>query len=102
MTFPPLPPHGNPMSDLRDRIAAAVCNWYYGEDTAWEETSEPSRQDWLGCADAVTDLLIDLAGRGELLRAIDGMHRDPADHDYRVDVTWVAPGEIAKMLGESQ
>jgi hypothetical protein len=40
-------------SDLRDRIAASVCNWYYNETTAWEETSEPSRQDWLGCAEAV-------------------------------------------------
>lgn len=39
--------------NLRDRIAAATCNWYYGVPTAWEETSEPSRQDWRGCADAV-------------------------------------------------
>lgn len=45
------------MSDLRDRIAAAVCNWYYGEETAWEETSEGSRQDWQGCAEAVIEAL---------------------------------------------
>lgn len=42
---------------LRDRIAAAVCNWHYCEATAWEESADSSRQDWQGCADAVIEAL---------------------------------------------
>jgi hypothetical protein len=60
-----------PMTDnLRDRIAAVIagiacCDTHHGE---------PEKFD-LDAADAVTDLLIDMAGKGELLKSIDGMHR---------------------------
>lgn len=58
------------MIDLRDIIAAAACNWYFGETTAWEESAEAAQNDWLGCADAIIDQLLDLAGQGKLLAAI--------------------------------
>lgn len=55
------------MSDnLRDRIAAVLREHFD------EAAPSLSMQDM---ADAVTDLLIDMAGKGELLKAIDGMYR---------------------------
>jgi hypothetical protein len=64
--------------NLRDRIAAAVCNWYYGETTAWEETSEPSRQDWQGCAEAVIEAL--------------GLRRDEVGIIHRYVTEWIDNG----------
>lgn len=79
--------------NLRDRIAAVICNWYFGEDTAWEETAEPSRQEWPGCADEVIEQLKSTPP--------DDFTYGPDDEGYHVDVTWVAPGAIAKMLGQT-
>jgi hypothetical protein len=51
--------------NLRDRIAAEVL--------AECAVSSPAAY---RVADAVTDLLIDMTGRGELLKPIDRMYRD--------------------------
>jgi hypothetical protein len=52
--------------DLRTRIA----------DVLGKSLVHHDRSVHLALADAVTDLLIDMAGRGELLKSIDRMYRD--------------------------
>jgi len=55
---------------LRYRVAYAIAQ------TAGDpEGMEPASCDY-EMADAVIDLLIDMAGHGELLKAIDRMHRE--------------------------
>ena len=61
--------------DLRTRIATTIYG--DGEELAWARSI------------ALADLII-----WEL-----GLTED--DHDHHVDVTWVAPGTIAKWLGEN-
>ncbi len=74
------------MTDLRTRIAAAI---YEASDEYTRKLMVNPRLP--GCADvqgdtkpvtyvladAVIDVLIDLAGHGELLKAIDRMYREP-------------------------
>jgi len=55
------------MSDLRTRVIAAIAK----ADQDWCSDNRLHED----MADAVIDLLIDMAGHGELLKAIDGMHR---------------------------
>ena len=71
-----------PMPDnLRTRIAAALrphcdlgqqcaCGWKWATAARFDV-----EQYDLHMADVVTDLLIDMAGHGELLKAIDRMYR---------------------------
>ena len=63
------------MTDLRTRIAAALKK---ADETVFLTdpfaAPEPSYSE---LADAVIDVLIDLAGHGELLTAIDRMYREP-------------------------
>lgn len=59
--------HPHTLRDLRATIAAAIRGSGYGYRYGWDEA----------IAVVITDLLIDLAGRGELLRAIDSMYRHP-------------------------
>ena len=70
------------MSDnLRDRIAAVIRDHPQGQE--WGIPDEECTQcpplrgiDWAQhVADAVIDVLIDMAGKGELLKAIDRMYR---------------------------
>jgi len=89
------------MSDLRTRIAAVVAEhsrldaldpsrigqqrclcgkWIGGDDldriVSIDDAMAYIRETWSAhVADAVTDLLIDMAGQGELLKAIDRMYR---------------------------
>jgi hypothetical protein len=72
------------MTDLRTRIAAvlekhAVAQYCWGPEGCIcdykldiSDEDHPRHQ-----ADAVIDVLIDLAGHGELLKAIDRMYREP-------------------------
>ena len=55
--------------DLRDRIAYAIA-----QADGDPPGMEPASFDY-ELADVVADLLIDMAGKGELLKAIDRMHR---------------------------
>jgi len=67
----------NTGGDLRTRIATIVTQMsnqpccdspiHAAEPSGWP----------LDVADAVIELLIDMAGHGELLKAIDGLHRTP-------------------------
>ena len=54
---------------LRTRIIAAIAK----ADQDWF-SDNPLYEDM---ADSVIDLLIDMAGQGELLKEIDMMHREP-------------------------
>lgn len=58
------------VSELRERIARAIRE-AASEQTYWVPGPVLS----LVYADAVIEELIDMAGRGELLKAIDGTHR---------------------------
>jgi hypothetical protein len=77
---PKTPINPNP---LRDAIEGAIWSALRGQDIYVDEdmgTIDTSGS-WTGLdmaavADAVIDLLIDMAGKGELLRSIDGMNRD--------------------------
>lgn len=82
------------MSDnLRDRLAKVI--WKVFQNTPPIDATDDEWESWwndstdadirligeekalfYAQADAVIDLLIDMAGRGELLRSIDRMHRD--------------------------
>lgn len=95
MSDEPYQPDTQQHTQLRDRIAAALAahepvteyDGAHGECIEcdliprWpdEEASTGPSAGWkehaAHLADAVTDLLIDMAGKGELLKAIDGMYR---------------------------
>ena len=62
---------GNNANGLRTRIAAAIA-----QADGDLPGMEPASCDY-EMADAVIDVLIDMAGHGELLKAIDGMYRQP-------------------------
>lgn len=62
--------------DLRDHIAAAIYSKVAGwDDFPFDQLTDNARAMFIEQADAVTDLLIDMAGHGKLLKAIDRMHR---------------------------
>lgn len=78
------------MSDnLRDRIAAVLeSHWpapFHGSDRQYKQVAD--------LADAVVEQV--------KLTPFDDFSYGPDDEGYHVDVTWVAPGEIAKMLGQN-
>jgi hypothetical protein len=64
------------MSDnLRTRIAKVLYAQLAHPVPLFDSQPDEVKDAWLADADAVIDLLIDMAGKGELLKAIDGMYR---------------------------
>jgi len=63
------------MSDLRDRIAAALERNLVSQFPSGLPDRYGAWIDNAALADAVIEELIDLAGHGELLKAIDRMNR---------------------------
>jgi len=61
--------------DLRTRIAKVLYGQILHPVPLFDSQPDEVKGVWLADADAVTDLLIDMAGKGELLKAIDRMHR---------------------------
>jgi len=61
---------------LRIRIAKALYGQILHPVPLFDSQPDDVQAAWLADADAVIDLLIDMAGHGELLKAIDRMHRE--------------------------
>lgn len=92
-----------PDDSLRDRIAAVLkarwpAPWFGGESQSQQVT------DLVDALLVELDLGIPCARTGCKMRLIARRHAkasELSDDDHRVDVTWVAPGTVAKMLGET-